>query len=141
MIGKHDGTGGEVSIGTVTSQLLYEIGGPRYLGPDVTARFDTIQLEQVAPDRVRIHGMQGEPPPATLKVCMNRAGGFRNDMRRVPRRARRRGEGAAGRGRRSGPPARTRPSDFAQVTTRLAAHRQAGPGDERAGGRRAGTSA
>ena len=41
IIGKHDGTGGEVSIGTVTSQLLYEIGPPAYLGPDVTARFDT----------------------------------------------------------------------------------------------------
>jgi hypothetical protein len=80
LIGKHDGTGGEVSIGTVTSQLLYEIGGPRYFGPDVTARFDTIELEQVEKDRVRMHGIQGEPPPATLKVCMNRSGGFRNDM-------------------------------------------------------------
>jgi hypothetical protein len=81
LIGKHDGTGGEVSIGTVTSQLLYEIGGPRYLGPDVTTRFDTIRLEQVAPDRVRMHGIQGEPPPPTLKVCLNRHGGFRNDIR------------------------------------------------------------
>jgi hypothetical protein len=80
VIGKHDGTGGEVSVGTVTSQLLYEIGGPQYLGPDVTTRFDTIQLEQVAPDRVRMHGIQGEPPPTTLKVCINRSGGFRNDM-------------------------------------------------------------
>jgi hypothetical protein len=80
VIGKHDGTGGEVSIGTVTSQLLYEIGGPEYFGPDVTTRFDTIALEQVAKDRVRMHGIQGEPPPATLKVCINRPGGFRNDM-------------------------------------------------------------
>ncbi|MEO7429701.1 MAG: acyclic terpene utilization AtuA family protein, partial [Acidimicrobiales bacterium] len=80
VIGKHDGTGGEVSIGTVTSQLLYEIGGPAYLGPDVTARFDTIQLEQLAPDRVRILGTRGEPPPATLKVAMNELGGFRNDI-------------------------------------------------------------
>src|SRR3990170_4831772 len=47
VIGKHDGTGGQVSIGTVTSQLLYEIAGPRYLGPDVTARFDSIRLEQL----------------------------------------------------------------------------------------------
>lgn len=80
VIGKHDGTGGEVSIGTVTSQLLYEIGGPEYLGPDVTSRFDTIQLTQIAPDRVRMHGIMGQPPPHTLKVCINRAGGFRNDM-------------------------------------------------------------
>jgi hypothetical protein len=80
VIGKHDGTGGEVSIGTVTSQLLYEIGGPRYLGPDVTARFDTIRLEQVARDRVRIDGVRGEPPPPTLKVATNELGGYRNDL-------------------------------------------------------------
>jgi hypothetical protein len=80
VIGKHDGTGGEVSIGTVTSQLLYEIAGPAYLGPDVSARFDTIHLEQLAPDRVRISGTKGEPPPATLKVAMNELGGYRNDM-------------------------------------------------------------
>jgi hypothetical protein len=80
VIGKHDDTGGQVSIGTVTSQLLYEIGGPAYLGPDVTARFDTIQLEQVAVDRVRISGVKGEPPPPTLKVAMNELGGYRNDV-------------------------------------------------------------
>ncbi|HEU0171283.1 MAG TPA: acyclic terpene utilization AtuA family protein [Acidimicrobiales bacterium] len=80
VIGKHDGTGGEVSIGTVTSQLLYEIGAPSYLGPDVTARFDTIELDQVAPDRVRIRGARGEPPPPTLKVAMNELGGYRNDI-------------------------------------------------------------
>ncbi len=80
VIGKHDGTGGEVSIGTVTSQLLYEIGGPAYLGPDVSARFDTIQLEQVGVDRVRISGTKGEPPPPTLKVAMNEVGGFRQDL-------------------------------------------------------------
>ncbi|MGE4653233.1 MAG: acyclic terpene utilization AtuA family protein [Myxococcota bacterium] len=80
VIGKHEGTGGEVSVGTVTSQLLYEIGGPEYFGPDVTTRFDTIQLEQQAPDRVLMHGIKGEPPPVTLKVCINRAGGFRNSM-------------------------------------------------------------
>ena len=80
VVGKHDGTGGEVSIGTVTSQLLYEIASPAYLGPDVTARFDTIQLHQVARDRVRISGTQGEPPPPTLKVAMNEQGGYRNDV-------------------------------------------------------------
>jgi hypothetical protein len=80
VIGKHDGTGGQVSVGTITSQLLYEIGGPRYLGPDVTARFDTIQLDQIAPDRVRISGTVGEPPPATLKVAMNELGGYRNTI-------------------------------------------------------------
>ncbi|MDZ7678992.1 MAG: acyclic terpene utilization AtuA family protein [Acidimicrobiales bacterium] len=81
VIGKHDGTGGQVSIGTVTSQLLYEIAGPAYLGPDVTARFDTIELSEAGPDRVRISSTKGEPPPTTLKVAMNELGGFRNDLR------------------------------------------------------------
>jgi Acyclic terpene utilisation family protein AtuA len=80
VIGKHDHTGGEVSIGTVTSQLLYEIASPTYLGPDVSARFDTITLDQIAPDRVRISGARGEPPPPTLKVAMNEVGGFRKDL-------------------------------------------------------------
>jgi Acyclic terpene utilisation family protein AtuA len=80
VVGKHDGTGGEVSVGTVTSQLLYEIGSPSYLGPDVTARFDTIHLEQVAVDRVRISGAKGEAPPTTLKVSMNEIGGYRKDL-------------------------------------------------------------
>jgi hypothetical protein len=118
VIGKHDGTGGEVSIGTVTSQLLYEIGGPEYFGKDVTTRFDTIELEQLAPDRVRMHGIQGEPPPPTLKVCMNRSGGFRNDMNvcltglDIDAKARLVEEAfwAA---------CPLRPEDFAQVTTRL----------------------
>ncbi len=80
VIGKHEGTGGQVSVGTVTSQLLYEIGGPEYLGPDVTARFDTVELEQVAPDRVQVSGVRGQAPPSTLKVAMNELGGFRNSF-------------------------------------------------------------
>lgn len=80
VIGKHDGTGGQVSIGTVTSQLLYEIGAPAYLGPDVTARFDTIGLEEIGLDRVRVSGVRGEPPPDTLKVAMNQLGGHRNEV-------------------------------------------------------------
>ncbi|MCV7021576.1 acyclic terpene utilization AtuA family protein [Mycolicibacterium aichiense] len=78
VITKHSGTGGQVSIGTVTAQLLYEIGGARYANPDVTARFDTIALSDDGPDRVRISGVRGEPPPPTLKVSLNSIGGFRN---------------------------------------------------------------
>ena len=80
VITKHEGTGGLVSLGTVTAQLLYEIDKPAYANPDVVARFDTIRLEQAGPDRVRISGVRGEPAPSTVKVCLNYLGGFRNQM-------------------------------------------------------------
>jgi acyclic terpene utilization AtuA family protein len=80
VITKHDGTGGAVTVGTVTAQLLYEITGARYAGPDVTARFDTIELSQEDTDRVWISGVRGEAPPPTLKVSLNSLGGFRNEM-------------------------------------------------------------
>lgn len=80
VITKHPGTDGFVDIGTVTAQLLYETGGARYAGPDVTARLDTVRLTQDGPDRVRVHGVRGEAPPPTLKVGVNRLGGFRNEI-------------------------------------------------------------
>ena len=80
VIGKHDGTGGEVSVGTVTSQLLYEIQSERYFNPDVVSRFDTIKVEEVDKDRVKISGTRGEPAPEQLKVAMNYQGGFRNQI-------------------------------------------------------------
>ncbi|MFB6980457.1 acyclic terpene utilization AtuA family protein [Streptomyces scopuliridis] len=80
VITKHDGTGGVVDLGTVTAQLLYETGGARYAGPDVTARLDTVRLDQDGPDRVRISGVRGEPPPPALKVGLNRLGGLRNEI-------------------------------------------------------------
>jgi len=80
VVTKHPGTGGLVSVGTVTAQLLYEIASPRYLGPDVVARFDTIRLEQEGPDRVRVFGVRGEAPPGTLKVAVNYLAGYRNTM-------------------------------------------------------------
>ena len=80
VITKHPGTGGLVSVDTVTAQLLYEITGARYANPDVTARMDTIELSPDGPDRVRISGVLGEPPPPTYKVSLNSIGGFRNAM-------------------------------------------------------------
>ena len=80
VITKHPGTGGLVSIDTVTAQLLYEVAGARYANPDVTARMDTIELSTDGADRVRISGVVGEPPPPTLKVSLNSIGGFRNAM-------------------------------------------------------------
>ncbi len=80
VITKHPGTGGRVSVGTVTAQLLYEIRSPDYLTPDVTARFDTIRLNDAGEDRVRVSGVQGAPPPPTTKVCLNNLFGHRNSM-------------------------------------------------------------
>jgi hypothetical protein len=80
VITKQAGTGGVVNIGTVTAQLLYEIGIPDYANPDVIARFDTIDLTQAGPDRVQVSGVCGLPAPATAKVCLNLDGGYRNRM-------------------------------------------------------------
>jgi hypothetical protein len=80
VVTKHEGTGGRVSIGTVTAQLLYEIAGPAYAGPDVVTRFDTIELSDDGPDRVRVSGVQGDPAPPELKVCLNYVGGYRNSV-------------------------------------------------------------
>ncbi|MEU4680794.1 acyclic terpene utilization AtuA family protein [Micromonospora sp. NPDC023737] len=80
VVTKHPGTGGAVTVETVTAQLLYEVGGPAYLGPDVVTRLDTVTLHTDGADRVRVTGVRGAPPPATLKVGVNNLGGFRNSM-------------------------------------------------------------
>ncbi|WP_233563289.1 acyclic terpene utilization AtuA family protein [Micromonospora musae] len=80
VITKHPGTGGAVTVETVTAQLLYEVGGPAYLGPDVVTRLDTATLHAEGDDRVRVSGVRGAPPPATLKVGVNNLGGYRNSM-------------------------------------------------------------
>ncbi len=80
VITKHPGTGGLVSPGTVTAQLLYEIASPAYVNPDVVAHFDTLELSQEGVDRVRISGVRGTPPPVRLKVALNYIGGYRNSM-------------------------------------------------------------
>ena len=80
VITKHPGTGGLVSVGTVTAQLLYEIAAPAYAGPDCTTLFDTLSVAQDGEHRVQITGVRGTPPPPTLKVALNDAGGYRNTM-------------------------------------------------------------
>jgi hypothetical protein len=78
VISKHPGTGGEVSVGTVTAQLLYEIAGPWYASPDVVSDFSSIRLRQLESDRVLVSGTRGEPAPPDLKVALNYIGGYRN---------------------------------------------------------------
>ncbi|MDR7253276.1 hypothetical protein J2X46_002261 [Nocardioides sp. BE266] len=83
VITKHDGTGGAVTVDTVTAQLVYEIQSTRYLGPDVTVHLDSVRLEQAGDDRVAISGVVGEAPPERLKVCVNELGGWRNSAELV----------------------------------------------------------
>ncbi len=73
-ITKHPGTGGLVSVGTVTAQLLYEISTAAYQNPDVVAHFDTLSIRQAGEDRVRVSGCRGSSPPPTHKVCFNTLG-------------------------------------------------------------------
>ena len=80
VITKHRGTGGAVTVDTVTAQLLYEVQGPVYLNPDVAARLDSLALTPDGPDRVRISGVKGAPPPPDTKVCLNTLDGFRNSV-------------------------------------------------------------
>ncbi|MHA6799985.1 acyclic terpene utilization AtuA family protein [Bounagaea algeriensis] len=80
VITKHPGTGGAVTVDTVTAQLMYEIQHAGYAGPDVTTRLDSLQLAADGADRVRISGTRGEAPPPQLKVSLNTLGGFRNEM-------------------------------------------------------------
>ena len=80
VITKHPHTGGLVSKGTVTAQLLYEIDAPRYLNPDVVARFDSFNISEEGDDRVLVTGVRGEPPTGKSKVSMNILSGYRNTM-------------------------------------------------------------
>ncbi|MFZ5848859.1 MAG: acyclic terpene utilization AtuA family protein [Actinomycetota bacterium] len=86
VITKQPGTGGVVSAGTVTAQILYEVEGPLYRGPDVISDFGSLRVEEVAEDRVLISGCTGLPPQGDLKISLNLAGGYRNSMTfRIPR--------------------------------------------------------
>ena len=78
VVTKHPGTGGVVSVHSVSEQLLYEMGDPHsYITPDVVADFTTIRLEQEGPDRVRVHGIKGRPPTDSLKVSVAYRSGFK----------------------------------------------------------------
>jgi len=80
IITKHPDTGGLVSKGTVTAQLVYEIRTPAYLTPDVTVHFDTLEITEEGQDRVRVSHTKGTPPTNKTKVCINTLWGHRNTM-------------------------------------------------------------
>ena len=74
-------SGGVVTVGSVAEQVLYEIGDPQaYVLPDVVCDFSEIRIDQSGPDRVRISGALGYPPPHEYKVCVTYADGFRGGL-------------------------------------------------------------
>lgn len=78
VITKPDGTDGIVTVKSVTEQILYEIGDPRrYLLPDVVCDFSQVRLEGDGPDRIRVTGARGLPPPPSLKACAQEQDGWR----------------------------------------------------------------
>jgi len=75
---KHEGTGGRVSVETVTSQLVYEMSDPaNYITPDCVADFTSIQLRQDGEDRVEISGITGRPATDTYKVSISFHEGYK----------------------------------------------------------------
>ncbi len=76
-ITKPEGTAGEVSMGTLSEQLIYEIGDPKhYLTPDVDADFSQVRFTQIAKDRVQMEGAKGQPAPNRLKVSLAYRDGY-----------------------------------------------------------------
>jgi len=78
VVTKHPGTGGVVSVASVTEQLVYEMGDPHnYITPDGTADFTTIRLKQRGRDRVEVSGIRGGPRTPMLKVSIAYAYGWK----------------------------------------------------------------
>ncbi|KAI8668577.1 hypothetical protein NCS57_00669200 [Fusarium keratoplasticum] len=80
VITKHPGTGGFVDEDTVKCQLLYELQGSVYLHSDSKAVLDEVTVRQVGPDRVRVSGIRGLPPPPSTKVAIFYKGGYESQL-------------------------------------------------------------
>jgi hypothetical protein len=80
VITKPEGTNGAVTVDTIKAQLIYEIQGPYYLNPDVIAKMDKADLEEVGPNRVRLTGIVGLPPPPTTKLAICLRGGYQAEL-------------------------------------------------------------
>ncbi|GFF58722.1 hypothetical protein IFM46972_11187 [Aspergillus udagawae] len=76
VITKCEGYGGAVTKHNTTAQFLYELQGEQYLNPDVVANLHDIQIQDIGPDRVHVHGVTGVPPPATTKAIIAARGGY-----------------------------------------------------------------
>jgi len=80
IISKHPHTGGLISVGTISAQLLYEVRQSAYITPDVISHFDSIQLKQLAPNKVQLSHTQGSPPSSTAKLSINYTDGYQNTL-------------------------------------------------------------
>ncbi|KAF4625843.1 hypothetical protein G7Y89_g12318 [Cudoniella acicularis] len=80
IITKPERSNGAVTLDTVKAQFLYEIQGPKYLNPDVIAQIDNGKLEEVAPNRIKLSGITGSPPPPTTKLAICLLGGFQAEI-------------------------------------------------------------
>jgi hypothetical protein len=78
VVTKHKGTGGRVSVASITEQLLYEMGDPKsYITPDCIADFTTIKLKQLGRDRVGVSGVTGGEATDSLKVSISYSWGYK----------------------------------------------------------------
>ncbi|KAJ4317384.1 hypothetical protein N0V94_004987 [Neodidymelliopsis sp. IMI 364377] len=80
VVTKNKGSGGEMSVNTLTSQFLYEIQGPWYFNSDVTAVLDNISFEYLSENRIALKGIMGAPPPPTTKVGITAKPSYQAEM-------------------------------------------------------------
>ncbi|VWX60812.1 acyclic terpene utilization AtuA family protein [Sphingorhabdus sp. 109] len=77
-VGKPEGTGGCVTVGTVSEQMLYEIGDPQaYMLPDVVCDFSQVEIVQAGLDEVHVSPAKGYPAPDHYKTCLTYGEGYR----------------------------------------------------------------
>ena len=77
-VSKPEGTGGCVTVGTVSEQMLYEIGDPQaYMLPDVICDFSQVEITQVGSNIVHVSPARGYPAPGQYKTCLTYSDGFR----------------------------------------------------------------
>jgi len=67
-----------MSVGTCSSQILYEIQGLRYFGSDVVALLEGLDMTQIEKDKVYVKRIKGKPPPTT-KVGLTARGGWETE--------------------------------------------------------------
>lgn len=78
VMSKPEATGGVVNVGTISEQMLYEIGDPQaYMLPDVICDFSEVIISQLAPNKVHVSPAKGLTAPDSYKTCLTYADGFR----------------------------------------------------------------